>query len=122
MFIDYVNVLFSSNSQLVVAGRTPFHWKCCTFENRAVKICTHRTCRAEVGIGEIGTGEVSAPEIGFVEILAIEDSPVEFFALREGEDYVAVYVLNLNHLVLFFDAKVRFFSDSAKFIFQGVER
>ena len=59
LFIDYVNILFSSNSQLVVAGRTPFHWKCCTFENRAVKICTHRTCRAEVGIGEIGTGEVS---------------------------------------------------------------
>ena len=55
-----------------------------------------------------------------MEILAIEDSPVEFFALREGVDDFAVYVLNLDHLVLFFDAKIRSFSQLHKNIFNSL--
>ena len=60
-------------------------------------------------------------EVGFAKVESDKVGVGQLFALREGVDYFAVYVLNLDHLVLFFDAKIRIFSDSAKFIFQGAE-
>ncbi len=132
MFIDYVNVLFSSNSQLVVAGRTSFRREYCTIKDclietgayggSAGEVGISEVGTSEVGIGEVGHREVSPPEVGFVEVFSNKHRLIELFALWEGEDDFAVYVLDLDHLVLFFDAKIHIFSDSAKFIFQGVEK
>ena len=51
-----------------------------------------------------------------MEVFSNKHRLVELFTLRGGEDDFAVYVLDLDHLVLFFDAKVRIFLDSGKFI------
>ena len=113
---------------LIVAGWTSF----CR-EHRTIKDCLIETgayggSAGEVGICEVGTsevrigevckGEVSPPEVGFVEVFSNKHRLIELFALGEGEDNFAVYVLNLDHLVLFFDAKVRLFSDRGKFFFK----
>ena len=113
---------------LIVAGWTSFRWeyrtiKDCLIETGAyggsageIGICEVGT--SEVRIGEVGHREVSPPEVGFVEVFPNKHRLVELFAFREGEDYFAVYVLDLDHLVLFFDAKIHIFSDSGKYIFQ----
>ena len=92
-------------------------------ENSADGAGTREVGIREVGAGEVGFAEVSHGEVGTVEVglAEVETDEVgvgQFFALREGEDNFAVYVLNLDHLVLFFDAKVRIFSDSGKYFFQ----
>ena len=99
----------SLGCMLVVAGRTPFRREYCTIKDCLIETGDYGGSAREVGISEVGTSEirigkvghreVSPPEVGFVEVFSNKHGLEELFAIREGEDYFAVYVLNLDHLV-----------------------
>ena len=119
LFIDYVNVLFSSNSQLATI-QTRLTSGCLSimsmFSFQAIHNIEFIVCPVDVLF------------IDYVNVLFSSNSQRNKQTLRPHEVVYRLCQCSLfkqfttNHLVLFFDAKVRFFSDSAKFIFQGVEK
>ena len=108
------------------------HWQKSVFKNGTIENHAFGTGTGEISIGKVGTRKVGPfkisehkigiPKVGLAEVNTDEDGLEEFLSFREGVDDCAMYVLNLYHLGLFFDAKVRIFFDSTKFIFQEIEK
>lgn len=57
-------------------------------------------------------------EVCFAEVCSYKNSLIEFLTLWESVDNFAVYVFNLDHLVSFFVAKIRFLFHLGKSITQ----